>query len=172
MKRYIIALMAMALSGLGLHAQTVQLSPQVFASQGQHFQNAQFELSYTIGELAAVSTVTAGNSTLTQGFHQPDKFIIASVFSPEYAWNAGVFPNPADQLVTLSLNSTDAESLVLELLDASGRRVSESRIIQLIPGQQQFDIALSHLASGVYLLRLSSTDGLRQNTLRINKSHS
>lgn len=163
----------LALSGVSLQGQSIQLSPQVFASQGQHFQNAQFEISYTIGELAAVSTLTAGNNILTQGFHQPDKYtIISSVFNPEYSWNAGVYPNPADQNVTLSLNSRETDRIVLELLDASGRRVSESRIVQLIPGQQQFDIPMSHLASGVYLLRLSSVDGLRQNTLRINKSHS
>lgn len=155
-----------------LVAQTIQLAPRVIASAGTHFQNAQFELSYTIGELAAVSTVGAGNVKLTQGFHQPDKFTIAAVESAEAYWAGGVFPNPADDMVRLQLLVSQHDEIQIELLDASGRLVSVMPVHHVIPGSQSMEIPLQGLSSGIYLLRVSSTDRSRQSTFRIQKSHS
>lgn len=157
---------------LGVQAQNILISPQVIASQGQHFQNAQFELSYTIGELAAVSTLASGNSIFTQGFHQPDKFVVAFTDNVMASWSAGLYPNPADEQVTLSVRAVNEDQLVAELLDASGRLIREPRVLQLLPGQQQYDFPVGDLATGIYLLRLRTQDGQHQRTYRFNKSHS
>ena len=153
-------------------AQNIILAPQVIASQGQHFQNAQFELSWTIGEMSAVSTISGGNNTFTQGFHQPDKFTIAVTEDLMASWSAGLSPNPADAYITLSLNAVNNEEMVIEILDAAGRLVRSPQKLQVMPGQQQIDFPLTDMASGIYLLRLSTADGKNQRSYRFNKSHS
>lgn len=153
-------------------AQNIILTPQVFASQGQHFQNAQFELSWTIGEMSAVSTISGGNNTFTQGFHQPDKFTIAFTEDLMASWSVGLYPNPADEYITLSLNAVNNEEMVVEILDAAGRLVRSPKKINVLPGQQQVDFPLTDMASGIYLLRLSTADGKYQRSYRFNKSHS
>lgn len=160
------------LSAFLADAQNIVLAPQVIASQGQHFQNAQFELSWTIGEMSAVSTISSGNSTFTQGFQQPDKFSIAFTEDLMASWSAGLYPNPADQYVTLSLLAVNNEEMVVEILDAAGRLIQSPRKLQIMPGQQQIDFALTDIASGIYLLRLTSADGKYQRSYRFNKSHS
>ena len=153
-------------------SQNIVLAPQVIASQGQHFQNAQFELSWTIGEMSAVSTISGGNNTFTQGFHQPDKFTIAFTEDLMASWSAGLYPNPADEHVTLSLNAINNEEMVVEILDAAGKLVRSAQKLQVLAGQQQIDFPLTDMASGIYLLRLTTADGKYQRTYRFNKSHS
>ncbi len=153
-------------------AQNIVLAPQVISSQGQHFQNAQFELSWTIGEMSAVSTISSGNSTFTQGFHQPDKFTIAFTEDLMSTWSAGLYPNPADAYVTLSLNAVNNTEMVVEILDAAGKLVRSPQMLQVFPGQQQIDFPLTDFSSGIYLLRLTTVDGKYQRSYRFNKSHS
>jgi hypothetical protein len=160
------------LSAFRADSQNIVFSPQVFASQGQHFQNAQFELSWTIGEMSAVSTISSGNSTFTQGFQQPDKFSIAFTEDLMASWSAGLYPNPADEYVTLSLNAMNNEEMVVEILDAAGKLVRNPKKLQVLPGQQQIDFPLTDMASGIYLLRLSTVDGRYQRSYRFNKSNS
>ena len=153
-------------------AQNIVLAPEVISSQGQHFQNAQFEISWTVGEMSAVSTLSSGNNIFTQGFHQPDKFTIAFTEDMMAAWSAGLYPNPADAYVTLSLNAVNNEEMVVEILDAAGKLVRSPRKLQVFPGQQKIDFPLTDFASGIYLLRLTTVDGKRQRSYRFNKSHS
>ncbi len=154
------------------NAQNIVLAPQVLSSQGQHFQNAQFELSWTVGEMAAVSTISSGNNIFTQGFHQPDKFTIAFTEDLMATWSAGLYPNPADEYVTLSLLAANNEELVVEILDAAGKLVRSPQKLQVPPGQQQINFPLSDLACGIYLLRLTTANGKYQRSYRFNKSHS
>ena len=64
-----------------------------------------------------------------------------------------VHPNPADRDLWVSFSLAGPEPARLELLDVSGRRVSE-RVVTVAP-RQTVDLAAGRLPSGVYLLRLS-----------------
>jgi hypothetical protein len=83
-----------------------------------------------------------------------------------------LYPNPADEYVTLSLNAVNNEEMVVEILDAAGKLVRSAQKLQVLPGQQQVDFPLTDMASGIYLLRLTTVDGKYQSTYRFNKSHS
>jgi hypothetical protein len=149
----------------------VMLSPQTMAVQGHHFQNAQFEISYTIGELTAVSTLTSGGQMLTQGFQQPDKFSIAAINNPGFLSGSTIYPNPADNYVTLQLSGSSPDNYVIVMLDASGRQINAAVTLQQIPGTLQHNISLEGLAAGTYIIRVTSTDGLGQRSFKINKLH-
>jgi hypothetical protein len=88
------------------------------------------------------------------------------------AWSAGLYPNPADAYVTLSLNAVNNEEMVVEILDAAGKLVRSPRKLLVFPGQQQIDFPLTDFASGIYLLRLTTVNGKHQRSYRFNKSPS
>lgn len=161
-----------ALSGNVATAQTIRLEPQVIASQGGNFKNSEFELSYTIGELAAVTTITnkTADLVLTQGFHQPDKFSVVPGFN-EFAsfWSANVYPNPADEQVWLNIRSDRQANYYMDLFDAAGRNVIVRRKLTHVPGSQQYAIPTQELAGGAYLLRISTEDGQHARTFRITR---
>ncbi len=149
-------------------SQNVQLSPEVFSSQGGNFIGADFELSYTIGELAAISTITSGDITLTQGFHQPDKFTIISIRPLEEELGAEIFPNPSSEMAQIKISSSEFYCLNIELYDAAGRMLRSEKVKQF-PGEQLYTLPTSDLAVGTYLVRLINSDGSAKKTLRLNK---
>lgn len=149
-----------------------QLSPQVYSSQGGNFSNAQFGISYTIGEMSSVSTITSGGTTLTQGFQQPDKYQIAIVESVDASWDASVYPNPADEQLTLQLSTEMHLEFVIDLFDAAGKKVMDTRTLNQIPGTKTYTVETAQLAAGAYLLRMTSKDGKHQRSFRITKMNS
>ena len=62
-----------------LSAGAQSTTPTVVASSGGFFSNTAGMLSFTVGELAAVTTLSSPNNYLTQGFQQPSDF---GVFVP------------------------------------------------------------------------------------------
>ena len=171
MKKPGILFWILVMSNFSAFSQNVSAEQRVFASQGLHFEGSNFEISYTIGELALVNTATGNNSMLTQGFHQPDKFTIVSINNPEMLAGATVYPNPADQNVTLEMSGQRLKEYVVDLYDASGRKVSATLKLKQIPGTMQYTIPLTGLSAGTYVIRVISTDGLEQRSFRINKLH-
>jgi len=66
------------------------------ASTENFFSNASGMLSETFGELAAVTTLTAANNFLTQGFQQPSADFstgVPAIISENFS--LPVFPNPS-----------------------------------------------------------------------------
>ena len=149
-----------------------QLSPQVFASQGNNFKNGQFEISYTIGELAAVSTLSVSSLTLTQGFHQTDKFTVAFLEDFNSVWEASLFPNPVNDQLNLTIETSVFMELEARIFDASGRIIATYSNLKCLPGSIQFPISTNRFAAGAYLMRINSKTGNFQKTLRFNKLHS
>jgi len=170
MKKNLIAFGFLISCG-SLWSQT-QLSPQVFASQGNNFKNGQFEISYTIGELAAVSTLSVSTLTLTQGFHQTDKFTVAFVEDINSVWEASLFPNPVNDQLNLTIETSIFTELEAKIFDASGRIVAAYSNLKCLPGSIQFPISTQGFAAGAYLMRIHSKTGKFQKTLRFNKLQS
>ena len=78
-----------------------------------------------------------------------------------------IYPNPTPGLVTVFLNETTSRSNVhAEIFTASGESVWKSEIK---PGIGELQIDLGDRASGVYLLRIFSEDGLLFGTKKIIK---
>jgi hypothetical protein len=151
-----------------IQSQTYQFSPQVYSTQGQDFINSEFQISYTIGEMVAVTTVSNASNTFTQGFHQPDKYSVGFE-SIESLWSGYVYPNPVDDQVTLSISSDYQANYLLDLFDASGKRILANKKINHLPGSQQFSFSTSDLAAGAYLLRVSSSEGGNQRSFRFTR---
>lgn len=153
-------------------SQTVQISPQVFAAAGGAYDGPTFELSYTIGEMAAVSTISNSGTTLTQGFHQTDKFTIILVEMVENLLGAELFPNPASEQASLKITSAFSAKLMVDIFDAGGKKTQATQILNHVPGAQQYVFDTSFLAAGAYMVRIYTADGKISKTLRLNKIYS
>lgn len=155
--------------GIWAGANAQVLSPEVIASQGGTFQNAEFEVSYTVGEMAAINTLSNNSFILTQGFHQPDKFVTVRVEEISSDMNLLAFPNPASSILNLQLNLDRRAAFKVECFDVSGRLVNEPMQINHAAGEQTYQFNISGLAPGAYFLRLSSNQNNNFQTIKFTK---
>ncbi len=73
-------------------------------------------------------------------------------FVPNWEYNVSIYPNPAT--TTLNLTSTATSDFELAILDITGKVIKTDKM-----SDQRFTFDVSDLASGMYMLRLVSTDG-------------
>ncbi|CAM3310223.1 VPS10 domain-containing protein [Aequorivita lipolytica] len=79
-----------------------------------------------------------------------------TIFSSEVK----VFPNPASEIVTVSLKNT-SENTSLEIYDVMGRFVKQ----QKFDGQKQLQLSIEKLQPGIYYLKIS--EGKKQTTKKL-----
>jgi len=73
-------------------------------------------------------------------------------FVPDWEYEISIYPNPVT--TTLNLSSTAISDFELSILDITGKVIKTERMLD-----QTFAFDVSDLASGIYMLRLVSTDG-------------
>ena len=129
---------------------------QVYASSGAYASNANFSLSYTIGE-AITSTLTGGSYFLTQGFQQPNYNV---TLVEDYAAGANliVYPNPVDDFINIDLGSFNSEKYRYELYDITGKLMQNGNITDKIT-----KLDMTPYASDIYFIRLSLDNKLIKN---------
>lgn len=164
-----IFLIASIYPGFHLMSQT-SVSPQVISTGGKDFQNAQFQLTYTIGEMSAVSTLSADNAILTQGFNQPDKFTAAFVDGPA-AWGneISLFPNPAVNTILIQFEEGLNSHFRIEITDQLGRLVCPARYFNSTSSSENVGIHVNQLAAGVYIANICEIEGVGCKTIRFTK---
>ncbi len=143
------------------------ISPEVIASAGEHFLGTDMQISWTMGEVV-IETYEAGNSILTQGFHQTHLIVTPDpVNVPNLAdWNVSVYPNPTSEQLIINLTGNNQE-LLAELYDMNGKLVINEPIYK---DQQQKELDLSTLAQSYYLLKVHSKDHRILSTFKIQKT--
>ena len=132
-------------------------TPAVVASSGGFFSNSAGMLSFTVGELAAVTTLSSPNNYLTQGFQQPSDF---GVFVPpvkDESFSVTVYPNPGTGLFNLSVTASNSMMLQLSLYDMLGKKILASRK-NLSYGKNLIPVDLRQHVTGMYLLECTFTN--------------
>ena len=79
--------------------------------------------------------------------------------------NVELWPNPADDRVTVSYELEQAASVTFELHDAVGRRVLTSSFGKAAAGVHRHPVTLEHLAPGSYFWTLNADGARRSGTL-------
>jgi len=155
MSKIFIALSLALLAWQNGMAQSV--SPYVVASTGGFFSNASGMLSETVGELAAVTTLSSANNFLTQGFQQPSDFNtgLTTVTSTDFSFL--VFPNPGEGFFNIIIDADRNESLAVSVYDMIGKIITHAKYF-ITTGRNQFRIDLSQHSPGIYLLECSITN--------------
>lgn len=161
MKKHLLTIAAFALIG-AVRAQTVM--PQVVSSSGRSGQNAQVSLDWTIGE-SVTSTVSDGQSTLTQGFQQPTLQIATTQNEKNDLAFMLVYPNPTADFVTLKISQSDQRLFNYKVHDVAGKLVIEGKASTHYP-----NISFQGLASGQYTLSLIDNE-LKSQSISIIKQN-
>lgn len=156
MKKFCTIILFLIASSAGAQTND-QLRPNVVASSGGFFSNSAGMLSYTVGELAAVTTLQSTNNFLTQGFQQPSDFgvFVPPVSEPNFSLN--VFPNPSDGIFNISVKSSKNYSLTVIVYDMLGKKVF-SPAQKIFSGNYTLQVNLSEKVEGIYLLECVFTN--------------
>ncbi|MBX2972323.1 MAG: T9SS type A sorting domain-containing protein [Flavobacteriales bacterium] len=141
------------------------MAQQVVAGGGGHHADATTAISYTIGE-PVIATVSAGASTLTQGFHQPWADIGTLVDNVQDDGPAiNVYPNPVRHTLHIAIDDA-ARAQHYFLHDAAGRLVTDGRI-----GATITELDMEPYASGSYVLRVLGSDNATMKSFKISVTH-
>ena len=163
MKRTLFFLSALAFSGY-LFSQSI--SPDVVASAGDYFTNGTVSISWTLGEVAT-ETIGNGTYTLTQGFQQPNYDGVQAV--PKYMnpkFEVTLYPNPATDLVKLTIKGNEDFDLMINLYDAIGRELLTNKVVA---GVTEKSIDMSVYRPGIYFVKISQTNGEGLKTIQVAK---
>lgn len=151
----------------GLFAQTpdYQATHQVIASTGNTLTRQGLTWSYTVGEPIIHTFHNTGlRMVFTQGFHQPEISRSVRVFNTgqwPVDWQASVFPNPAVDVFTLSIDQT---GLFLWVTDAAGRTYVDPHPIQ---SPEAYRVSCGQWPPGLYLLHLQRPHTTQRGVLRV-----
>lgn len=76
--------------------------------------------------------------------------------------NLQLFPNPTNGKVNVVFNSTKEEQVTLQVMDISGRLIQSEEIGTVQTGDVTYSYDTQNLTSGVYIVNLSSSSGVKR----------
>lgn len=141
------------------------MAQSVMAASGLYLTNFQFNLQYTVGELAIQTYEQSGYGALTQGFHQPDIYVYPSNVGiiEKYRLQVKVYPNPTIDRIYIDIPAelTQGGGYYF-LLASNGELVFSDEL------HEPFSVELSSIAAGQYDLVLQFALGsLRFRVLKV-----
>ncbi len=131
-------------------AQAQSLERDVISTSGEYFQNANFQVAYTLGEVMA-ETFSVAQTQLDQGFQQALADVI-NITENEDPATPILFPNPFVDKISIEQIPSGTTSIVL--LQPDGKVLKYTRILS----QQSIQFTWSDLPKGSYLLQINSDD--------------
>jgi hypothetical protein len=141
-------------------AQTI--SPEVIASDGEHFVGTNAQLSWTIGEVMT-ETYSSGSNQLTQGFHQTN-LTSTLIKNIDQGFELSVFPNPVSEQLIIKSGET-SKAYFFNIFDNKGKLIltkpSQSNNSQIID--------VSHFSTGIYFLNVIDSESKTIKCFKINK---
>lgn len=162
MKKQFILFVSLLVTAFLLKAQQPSIERYVIASAGGSYTNGStLAVDYTLGEVA-VLTLNNATNILTQGFQQPYE---SGVFINDIQNDLDIFyyPNPVTSELTLNINHAGKRSFTIELFDLLGQKLTSQSGIANHEGNANFVFDMHHLATGNYLLRVSSGSNFNQS---------
>lgn len=83
--------------------------------------------------------------------------------------NVNLYPNPTNGLINISLELAEAQTLKVEVINTLGQVVNAAQNFAAMEGQNQLQLQVNNLASGMYFVRLSNTKGQQVLPFTLNK---
>lgn len=140
----------------GLWAQS--LSPQVVASSGSYGTGGGYSLSWTVGEMAATTTLSGGSTILTQGFQQPTDVVNGLLdLSRDGGGSLVVYPVPATDHLWYGYEWATRGDVALTLHDVTGRDLGWTAQERYESGRAVNGLDCSQFAAGSYVMEVRFT---------------
>lgn len=87
----------------------------------------------------------------------------------ENIYQSIVYPNPSQDITTLSISLVNSDNAKISVVDATGRTVIDMGTQNLHGGENQLQINTSNLANGIYYIRVITNNGMTANKFSIIK---
>jgi hypothetical protein len=160
MKKIILFISALLLSGLVSFSQDVQFSPAIISSGGSSHSNGAVTLSrWRIGQINVV-TIPTDEVALKQAE------IVPSTLPDD--WSASVYPNPVTNRLKIQFDTDYPGEYAFELTDITGRKLIAEKARLILPGQVE-ELDLSGLTPALYLLKIIHSKESSQKLFKITK---
>ncbi len=157
MKRAILLIPLTIATAISAHAQSV--GPATLNATGGTQIIGSNEFDWSVGEMTLVSTFSNANIIVTQGLLQPvgsDKTGVAN--NVAIGNQLKVFPNPASSVLSFQYISQRPGTLEYRMVDMTGK-ASISRTINIVQGNNEEQIDLTHLSCATYFLEVTVNSG-------------
>lgn len=149
----------------------LKLDRYVIAAAGNDTTVGSLNISYTVGELAAITTVTSLNGTLvlTQGFQQHDDILLSVDEELKIILDYTIAPNPSDRFVKVKLSTDKPIELELAIYNMLGQGTPIPAQRNKVAGIWETEFDLERVPEGYYMLALKNKDGAILRTFNIQK---
>jgi hypothetical protein len=147
-----IFFLATALAAGSLVSTAQSADRQVLGSAGASFESTSLQVDYTVGE-AVTQTGSSGSYTISQGFQQ-NNMNPSAIGEKQLSIDFALYPNPAQDQLTLSLSAQAAFGVKLSLSDMAGAVWFTDTGEEKVSGPYRRNISLAGLASGVYFVNI------------------
>lgn len=135
---------------------------QVIGTSGASYAGAAIQVDYTVGE-AVTNSGTSGSFSVNQGFQQ-NTINGTGIKEKDVVVSFSLYPNPAQDHITLSVSPTAPFAMKLSLINSIGELITADEHAENISQNYKRDIPVLALAAGVYFVNLyDSKNGLLQS---------
>lgn len=114
--------------------------------------NGRYIVSQSIGQSSVIGTYINEGYTIRQGYQQPAISIDIIPLPSDNKLNAAIYPNPFQQIVTISFSELMTDDVSIIVFDINGRLI----LSQKHPPSQLIKLAFDDISSGTYLIKVSS----------------
>jgi hypothetical protein len=164
MKKIILFVSVLLLSGLISFSQDVQFSPAVISSGGgSHSIGAVTISRWRIGQINVITLPSEENAqkmaTVTN--------TILPVDSPS-VWTVTLFPNPVQGKLNVRFDLANKGEFAIELFDVTGRKMMTGEAVIIFPGQI-IELDLSGLTPALYVLKIIPSGEGNHKQFKITK---
>jgi len=163
-KGYLLLIFIFSFLWPDLHSQ--QLSHQVLVPMAGLATCTNLNYSQTVGE-TAVEVTGCSFYIFTQGFQQPD-LKLSTKEQPD-GTNVSVYPNPVHDCLTIEMYGELPRTYIIEFINMAGRVIRSEKKDFDENYWYKLTKDVKDLVSGIYMIRVKSTDGLYNRTFRIEK---
>lgn len=151
----------------GANLSTVAASQTSFFPRANEWTTTEIDMSdySTADELTIrlVATSGYGNNLFVDNIEISGS---SSVNEVESVTSTIVFPNPANDVVTLEFNAEESADLTIQITDLSGKVINQTQF-ETVRGMNSFSTDVSTLTAGTYFINL--VDGASRTTQRFVK---
>ena len=118
----------------------------------------------TIGETYSVTITDANGCSVSETFEQTTCPAVNQVAA---GFNMNVYPNPAQTIATLAVETMQTIDLRIELVNVMGQVMYSQEVTQT--AAMQYELPIANFTSGVYFIKVSSKEGVATMRLIIAK---
>ena len=157
--------LALLFSFVSYLLQAQSTSPDVVATNGDYFSNANYSVDWTLGEIMG-ETFSSANNFLTQGFHQP-KLLLTAFENISSSISISIYPNPTSTSIIIEMKDSSpiVMGMKLQMYDVRGNMILESPIVN-----SKSIIDLRILANGMYVANIINSENNTKQSYKITKS--